>query len=400
MVKRSVIYFLKGLFSLLDLMFFSKKKDVIFHGYQGIPSGNSLALYNYIKLNKSFGCDLFWTGETNNFADIDPAFARATPSRDQSLHVHLSYLFFLMRFKIIIVESAGDLSFYTRFLSNRLRLKVLLIHGFCLKGCGILAPNLNTEQIKIWKHVGRSFNIISVSSQIEKYMLSSTLNASPHNCVVMGPQRQMGLKTLDPSARIASRRLMQDSYDANLDNDQQIIFYAPTHRDHTCGLERPNLFGFGSVSELNDELIKSNTLLFIREHAFSSVNAKQEASNIIYTNEFSQIDFDLLHAGIDGLVTDYSGIFLEYLQTNIKFAYWQYDISDYRQDRGFSISENVFKAGSQISHPSDFIKFLNLTSISKEMRVSRELWHDLLYEKSTEDALSLTVDEIKRRAKF
>ena len=193
---------------------------------------------------------------------------------------------------------------------------------------------------------------------------------------------------------------MQDAYEVNLDNDQQIIFYAPTHRDHIHGFKRPILFGFDSISELNKELLKLNTLLFVREHGLFPCDTGATASNIIYTSNVENIDFYRLHAGIDGLVTDYSGIFLEYLQTNIKFAYWQYDISDYRQDRGFSKSENVFITGSQIRHPSDFIKFLNLTPISKEMRVSRELWHDLLYEKSTEDSLSLTVDEIKRRAKF
>ena len=400
MIKVSFIFFVRGLIKLFDLTFFFKKKDIIFHGYQGIPSGNNLALFNYIKKHESFKCDLYWTGQIKNLTSINSTFMRATPSRNAPLNVHISYLFFLMRFRVIIVESAGDLSLYMRFLSNRYRLKVLLIHGFCLKGSGILAPNLNKEQIKIWNQVGNSFNIISVSSQLEKYMTSSTINASPHNCVVMGPQRRMGVKTLKESERSEARSLIQDTYEVNLDNDQQIIFYAPTHRDHIQGFKRPILFGFDSILELNKELIKLNTLLFVREHGLFPYDTGARASNIIYTSNAENIDFYRLHAAIDGLITDYSGIFLEFLQTNIKFAYWQYDIADYRQDRGFSISENIFKTGSQINHPSDFIKFLNLTSISKEMRVLREFWHDLLYENSNEESLSLTADEIKRRAEF
>lgn len=400
MLKTSFIFFLKGILGLLDLTFFLKKKDIIFHGYLGVPSGNNLALYNYIKKHKSLNCDLCWTGQTKNCASINTAYTRATPPRNAALNVHLSYLFFLMRFKVIIVESAGDLSFYMRFLSKRFRLKVLLCHGFCLKGSGILAPNLNKEQIEIWGQVGRSFNVISVSSQLERYMVSSTVNASPHNCVVMGPQRPMGVKTLKESQRSEARSLIQDAYEVNLDNDQQVIFYTPTHRDHTPGLKRPILFGFDSISQLNEELIKLNTLLFVREHGYSRLDKDNEVSNIIYTSNVEKIDFYLLYAGIDGLITDYSGIFLEYLRSNIKFCFWQYDMSDYRQARGFSISENIFETGSQINHPSNFIEFLNLTSVSKEMRVSREFWHDLLYENSTEESLSLTVNEIKRRAKF
>tara|TARA_B110000003_G_scaffold219677_1_gene219421 strand:- start:628 stop:1830 length:1203 start_codon:yes stop_codon:yes gene_type:complete len=400
MLKTSFIYILRSIILLLDLTIFLKKKDIIFHGYSGIPSGNNLSLYNYIKKHKLLNCDLYWTGQTQDCSIINIAYSRATPLRNAPLHVHLNYLFFLMRFKVIIVESAGDLSFYMRFLSNQCRIKVLLCHGFCLKGSGILAPNLSKKQIEIWNQVGSSFNIISVSSQLEKYMTSSTVNAPPHNCVVMGPQRPMGLKTLKESERSEARNLIQDTYEVNLDNDQQIMFYVPTHRDHIHAFKRPILFGFDSVSQLNKELIKSNTLLFVREHRLSSSEIDNEASNIIYTSKAENIDFHLLYAGIDGLITDYSGIFLEYLRTDIKFCFWQYDISDYRQARGFSISENIFETGFQISHPSNFIKFLNLTSVSKEMRVSREFWHDLLYENSTEESLSLTVDEIKRRAKL
>jgi len=388
------------MFGLLDLIFFSKKKDIIFHGYLGVPSGNNLALFNYIKEHKAIQCDLYWTGQTNNWASTSGAYARATPSRDVSLFVHVSYLFFLMRFKVIIVESAGDLSFYTRFLSNQRRIKLLLIHGFTLKSSGILAPNLTKEQIKIWSQVGRTFNLISVSSQFEKYMVSSTVNASPNNCVVMGPQRQMGTSTCKESERSEARRLLQDTYAVNLDNDHQIIFYAPTHRDHTQELKRPVLFGFDSVLQLNEELIRSKAFLFVREHGFSVADGDYEASNIIYTSKVESIDFYLLYAGVDGLITDYSGIFLEYLSSHIKLGFWQYDILDYRQARGFSISEDVFKTGSQISDSNNFIEFLKLTSFSREMRASREFWHDLLYENLTEDSLSLTVDEIKRRAEF
>jgi CDP-glycerol glycerophosphotransferase (TagB/SpsB family) len=400
MLKVSFIYLLSGILGVIDLIFFSKKKDIIFHGYKGIPSGNNLALYDFIKSEKSLKCNLYWTGYIKNFTSINSIYSRETPQRNASLIAHIRYLFFLMRFKVIIVESAGDLSFYLRFLSNRFRLKVLLVHGFCLKGCGVLAPNLNKEQKKIWSQVGESFNLISVSSQLEKYLLSSTFNASPDNCVVMGPQRPMGIKVHNESERSEARSLIGTTYNINLDNDQKIIFYTPTHRDHNPGLNRPILFGFDSYAELNKELIKSNTILFLREHGNSSEDTDIIMSNIIDTSKSEKIDFHLLYAGIDGLVTDYSGIFLEYLCSDIKIGFWQYDIGTYREARGFSISENIFKTGSQINNPTNFIDFISLISVSKEVRVLREFWHKLLYENPTEESLRLTVNEIKRRAKI
>lgn len=400
MLKASFIYILRGIFGLIDLIFFSTKKDIIFHGYKGIPSGNNLALYDFIKSNRLLNCNLYWTGYVKNFNSINSTYSRETPQRDASFIAHISYLFFLMRFKVIIVESAGDLSFYLRFLSNRFRLKVLLLHGFCLKGCGVLTPNLNKEQKKIWSQVGSSFDLISVSSQLEKYLLSSTFNASPNNCVVMGPQRPIGAKVHKECHRSEARSLIDATYNINLDNDQKIIFYTPTHRDHNPGFKRPILFGFDSYSDLNEELIKSNTILFLREHGYSSEDTQTDMSNIIDTNNAEIIDFHLLYAGIDGLITDYSGIFLEYLRSDMNIGFWQYDIRAFRQARGFSISENIFKTGSQIKNPTSFINFINLTSVSKEVRILREFWHELLYENSTEESLILTVNEIKRRVKI
>ena len=73
-----------------------------------------------------------------------------------------------MSFSVIILESAGDLSFYIRFLPKKKRLKILLLHGFSLKKSGILDPSLSDEQREIWKGVGKTFDIFSVSSKLQK----------------------------------------------------------------------------------------------------------------------------------------------------------------------------------------------------------------------------------------
>ena len=80
-------------------------------------------------------------------------------------------MFFLMRFKIISVEGAGDLIFYMRFLPRRGRLIVLLPHGFNLKSSGVLASNLNIDQKNIWGSMGKRFHLISAASRLESYMI-------------------------------------------------------------------------------------------------------------------------------------------------------------------------------------------------------------------------------------
>ena len=45
------------------------------------------------------------------------------------------------------------------------------------------------------------------------------------------------------------------------------------------------------------------------------------------------------------------------------------------------------------------IDFMKLGSVSGEMVALREFWHDQLYENTTEEALRLTVEELKMRDK-
>lgn len=398
MWKASVVFLIGIVVKVVDVIFFCKKSNILFHGYLGIPSGNNLALYSYASNNHSFACDLYWTGSRENKGVAKIEHWRPTPNRHDSLYVHIQYLLFLMQFKVIIVESAGDLSLYLRFLSKRSRLKVLLPHGFCLKGSGILAPNLDAGQLKIWEEVGSRFDLISVSSQLEKYMVSATVNASPHDCVVMGPQRALGRQSTSFQGRAESRRILESVYSVSLANTEQVIVYAPTHRDHVIEHQRPVEFGFEDLTRLNQELLRARATLFIREHGLSSRNAFGSHSNIVFTSHSESIDFELIWQGVDALVTDYSGIFLEYLVSPIKLAFWQYDLDEYELARGLSLNRSIFEVGAQIKRPQDFIEFLALTEASKDTLAAREFWHKLLYELSTEQALLATAEEINRRA--
>ena len=91
-----------------------------------------------------------------------------------------------MRFRVFLLEGAGDLSFYLQFLPRSRRFKVLPNHGFCLKSSGVLAPSLSMAQKYIWKKVGNSFDVFSVSSKLERYMLSSTYNGPVENLRLLG----------------------------------------------------------------------------------------------------------------------------------------------------------------------------------------------------------------------
>ena len=381
---------------MIDTFINRNKKNIIFHGYMGIPSGNNLALYNYVRKKKSFECELWWTGGTLDCDMIDSKFTRQTPKRNASVIEHISYLFFLMRFKVLIFESAGDLSFYSRFLPRQRRIKVLLLHGFGIKSCGILAPNLSLEQKRIWSKVGNSFDLFSVSSKIEKYMLSSTFNGSVNKFKVIGPQRLMKNNDFSHSEKIYARKLIVDTYKVKLTEIDKLVVYAPTHRDHLVQGNRSVLFGFENLLQLNKLLVEYDTFLLVREHVIETEVFPECYSNIIYTSNKKYIDFNKIAPGIDGLITDYSGIFLEYLNTNIKLGFWQYDYKDYLKSRGFSIADSIFKSGWNIKDCETLKDFLKKSNISSNMKITRSVWHSSIYENTTAEALKKTVEEVMK----
>ena len=95
--------------------------------------------------------------------------------------------------------------------------------------------------------------------------------------------------------------------------------------------------------------VLGNRYLFVREHAITGSGfSVGMLSNIIFTNQYANVDFSVLAPSVDGLITDYSGIFLEYLDSDLRLAFWHYDIADYRKNRGFQ-SVRIFLKQEKLS---------------------------------------------------
>ncbi|MDB2431004.1 CDP-glycerol glycerophosphotransferase family protein [Alphaproteobacteria bacterium] len=397
--KNQVLFCIGILVACLDIVMY-RKRGILFHGYQGVASGNALAFFEHLSASHENlpKADIWWTGHSLGGLEY-PKFVQ-TPPRGASVFRHATYLIFLARFRVIAVAGAGDLSFYLRFLSNSRRLKVLLTHGFGLKSMGVLSPTLSPDQKRIWSNMGKRFNLLSASSKLERYILSSTLNVDVSNVVVMGPQRDMASGQYEKSEIREARDLIKRLYGNHIDETARIIIYAPTHRDHRSDQQSRTLFGFTSNDDLNHALSERNSYLIMRSHRFSKNNMGSGFSNLINSGDAESVDFSKLAPAAETLITDYSGIFLEYLTSEIKIGFWRYDLDDYRKERGFSISESIFKCGDDISNEQEFIRLIDMKGVSKAMMETRLDWHNQLYELSNEAALRETSKEIAFRARI
>ena len=70
-------------FYLIDFTLYYNKKDIIFHDYVGIPSGNNLALFDYMTAEVEISCDFWWTGKVvdSEVADLKKCSRYARPQR-------------------------------------------------------------------------------------------------------------------------------------------------------------------------------------------------------------------------------------------------------------------------------------------------------------------------------
>tara|TARA_B100001287_G_C22685698_1_gene533440 strand:- start:236 stop:1414 length:1179 start_codon:yes stop_codon:yes gene_type:complete len=385
-VIKTFVYFFYIFFPL-------KKKRILFHGYNGRPSGNSLAVFNYLEQDTFFRGKLFWASAKEDKNLDNGREITIIPLRNSSFFSHVKFLFFLLTFKIIVCESAGDLSFYLRFLPKQIK-KILLHHGMPIKSVGINAPHLNEKQKKVWQSMGDKFDIFSVSCELEKNIIRNGLNVPLEKIKIIGSQRKELVRYSDLEMN-NSRELINKNFNLNIDQSAKIIFYTPTHRDHSNTLNRPNLFGFKNLEELDNFLVLSNSFLLIREHSVQTLNDfKKNFSNIALERQDIYTDFHLYASCTNFLITDYSGIFLEFLASKMKIGFWQYDINEYRKKRGFCLPESIFNIGTKIENEEDFYGFINNQEKEEIVDRERKFWERELFKLSKEESLRSSKKEI------
>jgi len=105
-----------------------------------------------------------------------------------------------------------------------------------------------------------------------------------------------------------------------------VIVYAPTFRDKAVSARtftEPFLF------ELNEYLIQNRCLFIIKKHPLDKkLKLPQKYSNI--TDTYVDIDdIQELFVATDILITDYSGIFFDFVLTNKPIIFYPYDIDEY-----------------------------------------------------------------------
>jgi len=175
---------------------------------------------------------------------------------------------------------------------------------------------------------------------------------------------------------------------------QKIIVWLPTYRKSVAGElrndghESGNVFGMEGISAdlFNQFLLQNNAFAFVKPHPMASFPGGVQLSHlrIIDDHTLRQAGVSLheLLGASDVLVTDISGVFVDYLLLDRPIIHSFPDVSAYRSSRGFSFEPvSEFFAGPLVESAAELFEVLGRTlqgedSHQEQRGKIRDRFHD------------------------
>lgn len=224
------------------------------------------------------------------------------------------------------------------------KIYIELWHGFPLKAMGLMYGNEKVPYESItnyWKQVDMIFSY----SPLYNTVLNACVAARATQYYVTGMPRNDVL--VEPSAKTKLSSLIQRPLE-----DERIVFYLPTFRDADLSADRndewTNLFGFEQFDEelFKRFLVEHNIILIVKLHQYER-RFNDEQDRLDYDERIINLSNDTLsHSGIDlyevlgacdALITDYSGVYFDYLLLDRPIIFTPTDLEQYESERGFIV---------------------------------------------------------------
>ena len=359
LVKNIIFWIIRNI---LPLLIFPKKK-IIFISVG--PSGcNSYALFEYFKKKeKKISVELFHDDWKRSSLSISQYFRRI----------------YTLSLAKVLVTTHGPIS-----LPNRAELNTF--HSPLFKSVRIMEnPSKKTRLNTNWRKVDK---ILSYSQLYLSLMVACTLT-NPYRHKITGAPRNDFLFNSDGRGNLG--KILGTSL-----NNKKIVMFVPTFRKGYSKIQGSknfnNLFGFETFhsESFNNFLEKNNLFLIYKLHP-NEEKYLSEYKNLI-NSKFSfhlnnqvllenNFDFYEILNCADILVTDYSGIFIDYLLLNRPIIFNPTDLEDYVKTRGFLYTPyNEWTPGSKIKTQEDLINEINnilkgIDSFIDQRRLFKNIWH-------------------------
>jgi len=303
-------------------------------------SGNSRDLFLYLTKNTNYHC-VWFTSSERILRDLKEKKYNVVSNRKLIKPVKIlkaaKYIFITHGFgDILLVDFSPD------------TVLVHLDHGSALKliGKGLDYSYLNFFQKKVNEYLNKRISYLTVTSEETKRTKSYSYNLPFERVIITGYPRNEILVKHD---KVIQDRIKKD---LNIENNDEVILYAPTFRDYRQ--ENPLKKDF--LENLDQFLTNNKKILLYKPHPFE---AKLDLSSYQKIKSIDpNVDISDLLIIADALVTDYSGVFYDYLLTMRPIVFFPYDLERYIEGRDFFYNYENFVPGPIVRTGDELIEYL------------------------------------------
>lgn len=245
-------------------------------------------------------------------------------------------------------------------------------HGFPLKVVGFFdSATASTNNYDGLKIITTQTDLVTATSRFSHLTVSGMFAMDPRKVKEIGyPRNDLMLKS---NAKEELKKIV----DIDVDNSK-LFFYLPTMRrglkDEGEHFEN-NIFNYSDydVDSIDEFLEKNNAYIIAKLH-FAD-NDLYNGGEFKLPKRFILLDTDIMNRkmstiyhiikAFDGLITDYSSIYVDYLLLDKPIIFSCPDIEKFRQDRGFIVDDpSVLMPGAIVKNQEQLL--YNLSEIIKQ----------------------------------
>jgi CDP-glycerol glycerophosphotransferase (TagB/SpsB family) len=352
------------IFRVVDFCIPKSGMNILFFGHGGRFIGNAKYFYKYMLENKNSSLGKWLPSWIVTDIRDSPTIANLNGTEVCLISYwdKLKFTYKLMQTKALVITSLGDLYNYRLLVNKYCRVTIHVSNGITIKSNGVNVPFLTKKTLGKWFKKAGMVTYHTVSSELERYFLSATLLSDPRKFIITGEQRddQFVLQSL---AQNQIRKELSELLGIKNKGGNKYILYAPSHRDVSLygkgGNTTPKYFPFDdlNVESMVNTAEQNDWHYLIRAHMqddnfsqeeYLGINQLMLSNNFHYLPNTTVPDVNDFAVAIDLILTDYSGIYLDFLLLGKPVVFIPYDIDHYREYRGLMFEYGLFTPGPKI----------------------------------------------------
>ena len=351
-VLKNIRYTLVGfVVSVFDTLIPKRRASFAFCvGRGNVFSGNLKAIFDYFYQNHQ-GTILLFAHSGSDLDLCEDEYCRVVVQTNS-----IKGLWELLRTRCIVVEYGSCDWFWPGLIPFR-HLFVNLWHGIPVKRVGF-AENAGAGM----RRESRFIDCCIASSHIDRAMMSSCFRVGYDDVLLVGYPRNDWLNA--DVDNVESVKL------GELENEiirqkagRKLVLYAPTFRGHFASKEDSNNGVYPFLEEelirLKMLLVEHNAVLGIRPHLNKNSDSRIPYDDVIIDMGRSVVsDVQVLLRNTDVLISDYSGVWVDYLLMDRPIIGFVHDWASYQSARGYLYDYKSIFPGDLVETSEEFFESL------------------------------------------